>query len=109
MEYGPRFRTVERLLGSALTNSSQSSESLVKAGPNWALTTLHPGLLDGALQVAALECLPTTKVQTEPRLPFSVERVEVLGPLAEKMWVHVLGRARPAPRSCSLTTRAMFA
>ncbi len=89
--YGPWFRTVERLwlgvdeeLGELRIPADGLAELDVYA--------LHPGFLDGALQVAAAGMLADGKVHTEPRLPFSVERVEVLGRFAEKMFVHVRGR-----------------
>ncbi len=90
--YGPWFRTVERLwlgVDELLGELRIAPENLVELEAY----TLHPALLDGALQVAAGALLAGGKAQTEPRLPFSVERVEVLGTLTEKVFVHVRGQA----------------
>ena len=86
--YGPWFRTVERLwlgVDELFGELKLAADSLAELDAY----TLHPGLLDGALQVAAGAALADSVVQTEPRLPFNVERVEVLSPLAEKVFVHI--------------------
>src|SRR6202044_3642692 len=64
--YGPWFRTVERIwlgVDELLGELRITPESLVELEAY----TLHPALLDGALQVAAGALLAGGKAQTEPR------------------------------------------
>ncbi|MBV9491610.1 MAG: polyketide synthase dehydratase domain-containing protein, partial [Verrucomicrobia bacterium] len=87
VNYGPYFRSLGCLwigageaLGELLLPPSCAGEL--------SRYTLHPSLLDGALQAAAALALATDPV--EPRIPFSVESVEILTSLGTENWVHVL-------------------
>ena len=88
--YGNSFQTVKRMWfgpGDVLGELGLAADAVLELKKY----TLHPGLLDGALQVAAGMALNGDSNPTEPKLPFSVERVQILGPLSKTVWVHVRG------------------
>ncbi|HEY0790747.1 MAG TPA: SDR family NAD(P)-dependent oxidoreductase, partial [Chthoniobacterales bacterium] len=87
--YGPWFQTIEHL---SVGEDEVVGELTLDpaAAPELELYALHPALLDGALQVATGFLLADADVK--PLLPFSVERVQVFGPCAQEVRVHVRGR-----------------
>ncbi|MBV9491617.1 MAG: SDR family NAD(P)-dependent oxidoreductase, partial [Verrucomicrobia bacterium] len=89
--YGPWFQTVARLW---LGTNEAIGELKLRGGAARELEAyeLHPGLLDGALQVAASLTLVANSRRSDPPLPFSVDRVEIMNRLQERMFVHVRGR-----------------
>ena len=86
MEYGPYFQSLERLWIGGHEVLGKLRLPPVCEGERGAYL-LHPSLLDGALQTAAGSRLVTDRV--EPQLPFSVDRVEIFGPLERELWVYV--------------------
>ncbi|MCG8915258.1 SDR family NAD(P)-dependent oxidoreductase [Actinokineospora sp. PR83] len=84
VDYGPTFRCLRRI---AVGTGEVLAELALPAGtpgPDEGLT-LHPGLLDSALQ-ATVGLLPDL---SEPLLPFAVDAVDVLGPCTGSMWAWV--------------------
>lgn len=83
--YGPSMRAVVGLKRNV--NSAVAQLQLPAAAPALEQYTLHPSLLDGALQaVVGLEN------PERPALPFYVEAVELYAPLQAAMVVHVESR-----------------
>lgn len=51
--------------------------------------SLHPGLFAGVLQTIDL-LLPSTKDQIDPYLPYTLDQLEVIGPLPKTCFAHVI-------------------
>lgn len=81
MHYGPLFRT---LRGAEI--GRQSARGELEAATSADDFLLHPGMLDGMLQVAALLSMASG---AEPGMPFTAERIRVLAPLGRRLTVHV--------------------
>jgi acyl transferase domain-containing protein/acyl carrier protein/SAM-dependent methyltransferase len=86
MEYGPYFQSLECLWTGVDEVLGKLRLPLGCEGEQGSYF-LHPSLLDGALQTAAGSTLQTDTIN--PRLPFSVDRVDLFGPLPEEVWVWV--------------------
>jgi len=103
--------------GSKYLHSFQSVRELV-CGHNEALSfmqipkglkdsykdfTLHPSIMDGALQTI-IGMMSDEEIRNgAPYLPFSIEEVEILNPLTEKCYVYVTGFKSEMPSSEGLT------
>ena len=89
LHYGPFFRCLQRLK----TNGRESVgwlELSPQAAEGFSDYSLHPALLDGALHVVLGQVSAATGTgQGKLLLPFVVDAVEVLGPVATRMAVYV--------------------
>jgi amino acid adenylation domain-containing protein len=100
IDYGPGHRALQALhlgrdaedrptvLAELRLPAAQASE----AREGLDAFVLHPGLLDGALQ-ATLGIALAADAGQGTALPFALERVEMLGPCCERMWVQVRQRS----------------
>ncbi|MGE5514810.1 MAG: amino acid adenylation domain-containing protein [Bacteroidota bacterium] len=61
---------------------------------------LHPSLMDGAFQAALGMALAEDAAAPGAALPFAIDSVDILGPCAPVMWVHIraAAQAEAAPR-----------
>ena len=91
--YGPAFRTMQTLhIGASFALSTLSiAESSSDGFEDY---TLHPSILDGALQTVA--GMAGGGDASVPYLPFAIDEVEILHPLARTCYVHV-EEAEPQP------------
>ncbi len=86
VDYGPYFRTLRRVWGS----KTEALGELVMPAENSAELsdyTLHPALLDGALQ--AIAGFVVAAGEEELMLPFALERIEAHGALAPRVYAHL--------------------
>ncbi|MBN6545199.1 SDR family NAD(P)-dependent oxidoreductase, partial [Actinacidiphila bryophytorum] len=84
IDYGPAMRGLTTLwLGDGVALARLD----LPAGGTSTPYTAHPGLLDAALQA----CIGVAR-DGGPALPFSVDEVEILGPLPEQAWASVRRR-----------------
>ena len=89
LHYGPAHRIVSDLAiaDGAVLARLELPEALKATVANFGL---HPSLMDGAFQSAVgLSLDADGKGGSVAALPFSLETVEMLGPLEPGMWVHV--------------------
>jgi len=84
--YGPAFRTMQTLhIGPSFALSTLSvAEPLSDGFEDY---TLHPSILDGALQTVA--GMAGGGDASVPYLPFAIDEVEILHPLSRTCYVHV--------------------
>ena len=80
--YGPSFRPVEE----AFAGEVEALTKLRLPKSSSSHSAMHPVMLDGAFQSCALLL---RGLGAETAVPFAVERLEVLRPTADEMWVHV--------------------
>jgi acyl transferase domain-containing protein/NAD(P)-dependent dehydrogenase (short-subunit alcohol dehydrogenase family) len=91
LRYGPAFQTVEELY----TNRREAIARLALPKflqPESSYYVLHPSLLDGAVQSVVGICCNDQDIEAKLYLPFSVEEVEIVGPLPETCYAHVVVR-----------------
>jgi acyl transferase domain-containing protein/thioesterase domain-containing protein len=100
LEFGPRWRTLRRLLlgdGEALAELELGAEWCGDIGQ----LRQHPALLDMATG-AALYLTPNYEQSTDLYLPVSYHRLRVFRPLPERLWSHI--RMRPQAGQSEVVT-----
>lgn len=91
MHYGPAFRSVTELacgIDEVLARLALP-HAAARAGGDF---TLHPSVMDGALQASL--ALYGEQRDGGTAIPFALDRVDVLRPTAREMWAHI--RQRPS-------------
>ncbi|HEU0122168.1 MAG TPA: beta-ketoacyl synthase N-terminal-like domain-containing protein, partial [Bryobacteraceae bacterium] len=88
IHYGPTHRSIRYLATGAGTALAQMQ--LPPTAPTLTSFTLHPSLLDGALQAAIGMTIGANETSSDGlALPFSLESLEIVAPLSNEMWVSV--------------------
>ena len=91
VQYGPAHRVIDSVsVGGAQALAHLSLSGLTLSGAK--CFTLHPSLLDGALQstIALLLVQPDFEVSAgRPMLPFAVNAVQIYGPCPETAWAWI--------------------
>ncbi|MRN51865.1 SDR family NAD(P)-dependent oxidoreductase [Paenibacillus monticola] len=87
LNYGPRYQTVEHLWCS--TSSVLGRISLNSVNDELGQETLHPSVLDGALQTIAGFAFAGPIEQRTIAMPFSIERVDMISPVGKSGYAYV--------------------
>ncbi|WPQ61781.1 SDR family NAD(P)-dependent oxidoreductase [Chitinophaga sancti] len=80
LNYGPGHQTIKEIyVGDQMVLAKLRSTGT-------APYTLHPGMLDGALQSSIGLIMEGTAIPAKPMLPFALQEVAVYGPCSSDMW-----------------------
>jgi len=101
VNYGPYFQTVQRIY---ISDSSKEALGELNLSPSNQKElnsyTLHPALMDGALQVIIGSLISPSNQQPsdlEPHLPYAIEKVEIFKPVKKSAYAYI----KPSNRSKS--------
>ncbi|MGA1867996.1 MAG: thioester reductase domain-containing protein [bacterium] len=106
-QYGPRFQSIKRLWSNE-TEALSLLEVPAQIKEKFEDFTLHPSLMDGALQTLLGLINESGGDSPLPYLPFSVGKVYLLRPFAKKCFAHViLDNTRHLPTEKRFTIELM--
>jgi acyl transferase domain-containing protein/NAD(P)-dependent dehydrogenase (short-subunit alcohol dehydrogenase family)/SAM-dependent methyltransferase len=105
LEYGPRFRSLDRLLGG---DGVALGHARVPDNAHDTWCTIHPVLLDAGFQTWTAATMPGGRID-EPAVPVGVERVRRYGRAGLEIWaearVHLDTARQGPPGRATLTVR----